>query len=90
MARVLLRLPEVIRRTGSNSSAIYEGMKNGTFPKSVPTGPRTVAWIEDEVSDHIDALIARRDAQHPREQRRRKGGPGRGHKGPLQTTVPTS
>jgi prophage regulatory protein len=82
----------VIRRTGSSSSDIYDGMKNGTFPRSVPIGRRTVGWVEDEVEAWIAERIAQRDSQldYAREQRRRKGGPGRGHKGPRQATVSTS
>jgi prophage regulatory protein len=93
MPKTLLRLPEVRRRTGANANDIYEGMKNGTFPLSVPIGARTVGWVEDEIDKWIERRIAQRDAraEYARGQRpNRKGGPGRGHKGPMQTTVSTS
>jgi prophage regulatory protein len=77
MAKRLLRLPAVIDRTGSSSSDIYEGMKDGTFPKSVPIGKRTVGWVEDEVEGWINARIVARDSKSIK----RQGGPGRGHKG---------
>ena len=83
MANVLLRLPEVKRRTGWNATQIYEGMRGGTFPQSVPIGKRTVGWVEREIDELVAARIAQRDAQslqHAREERRRKGGPGRGHR----------
>jgi hypothetical protein len=53
----------------------------------VPIGERAVAWVEEEVDAWIAARIAARDARPPeqtRESRRRKGGPGRGHKGPIR------
>ena len=80
MAKRLLRLPAVLDRTGTNSSDIYEGMKEGTFPKSVPIGQRTVGWVEDEIEAWIESRIAARELQP-----RRRGGPGRGHKGPIAT-----
>jgi prophage regulatory protein len=89
MANVLLRLPEVIRRTGWNATQIYDGMKRGIFPQSVPlrgTG-RTVGWVESEIDELVAARIAQRDAQslqQAREERRRKAGPGRGKTGPMR------
>jgi prophage regulatory protein len=86
MANVLLRLREVVHRTGWNATEIYHAMKLGSFPQSVPIGKRTVGWVESEIDDWVAARIARRDAlsaQHALEGRRRKGGPGRGHRGPM-------
>jgi prophage regulatory protein len=78
MARTLLRMPEVIRRTGSSTTDIYTGMKNGTFPKSVPIGRRSVGWVDEEVDDWIERRIALRSTQP-----KHRAGPGRGHKGPM-------
>jgi Prophage CP4-57 regulatory protein (AlpA) len=44
----------------------------------VPIGKRTVGWVEEEVEAWIENRIAARDAI------KRKGGPGRGHKGPFR------
>ena len=44
-----LRLPEVEARTGLRKSRIYELEKNGEFPKRFELGPRSVAWLEDEI-----------------------------------------
>jgi prophage regulatory protein len=81
MALRVLRLPEVRYRTGQSTTDIYAGMnaEPPTFPKSVPLGVRTVGWIESEVEDWIAGRIAARE-NHPKQ---RKGGPGRGHKGPI-------
>jgi len=40
-------------------SAIYLRLTNGTFPKPIRLGPRSVRWIASEV----DAWIAERVAQ---------------------------
>jgi prophage regulatory protein len=82
MAKRLLRLPAVIDRTGSSTSDIYEGMKKGTFPVSVPIGQRTVGWLESEVEQWIENRIAARTSQP-----KRHAGPGRGHKGPRNQAV---
>ena len=42
----LLRLPDVEARTGLKKSAIYAGIKSGTFPVPVKLGPRAAAWME--------------------------------------------
>ena len=52
----LLRLPDVEVRTGLKKSAIYAGMKAGTFPSCIKLGPRAAAW---PLSD-IDTWIASR------------------------------
>ncbi|WP_052329386.1 helix-turn-helix transcriptional regulator [Dyella ginsengisoli] len=57
-APALLRMPEVIRRTGLRRSSIYDAMKRGDFPKSVPLTSTARAWHSDE----IDAWIAERRA----------------------------
>ncbi len=52
----LLRLPDVEARTGLKKSAIYAGMKAGTFPSCIKLGPRAAAWP----SSAVDAWIAER------------------------------
>jgi prophage regulatory protein len=52
----LLRLPHVEARTGLKKSAIYAGMKAGTFPNCIKLGPRAAAWP----SSAVDAWIAER------------------------------
>ena len=68
----LIRLPEVMNRTGYGRTSIYRKMKDGSFPKSVKLGGplkdpnafdcRAVAWIEDEVEQWIDSRIDERDS----------------------------
>ena len=54
----LLRLPEVIRRTGLPRSSIYEKVAAGTMPAPVRMSARVVAWIEEEIEQFLRELIA--------------------------------
>ena len=68
----LIRLPEVLSRTGYGRTSIYRKMEDGSFPRSVkldgpPIDPeafdsRAVAWIENEVEQWIDSMIEGRDS----------------------------
>lgn len=61
--RRLIRLPEVIERTGLSRTSIYRAMASGEFPRAAPLYRRGVAWPAEEV----DAWIASRlDARGPR------------------------
>ena len=40
-------------RTGLARSTIYHHNKAGTFPRSIPLGPRAVGWLESDVSNWI-------------------------------------
>ena len=67
----LIRLPEVLSRTGYGRTSIYRKMEEGSFPRSVKLGGpledsnafdcRAVAWIEDEVDQWIESRIVDRD-----------------------------
>lgn len=52
----LLRLPEVMARTGLSRSVVYQAVADGRFPKPVKIAPRAVAWVDEE----IDAWIRQR------------------------------
>ena len=55
----LLRLPEVLTRTGLSRSSLYLEISRGKFPKQIAIGSRTVAWIEEEVEGWILERIKR-------------------------------
>ena len=55
----LLRLPNVLERTGLSRSTLYA---DATFPKAVKVGQRAVAWPENEVDAWIEARIEAREA----------------------------
>jgi len=66
----IIRLPEVLSRTGYGRTTIYRKMEDGDFPKSVKLGgppkdpnafdSRAIAWIEDEVDQWIESTIEER------------------------------
>lgn len=49
----LIRRAEVCDRTGLPVSTLYRYMANGTFPKPVKIGEKSVAWVEDDVDGWI-------------------------------------
>ncbi len=57
MATQILRLPEVRSRTGLSRSTLYLRMSQGSFPKPVSLGGRTVGWVESEINDWIAQRI---------------------------------
>ncbi len=57
-APAMLKLPEVVRRTGLSRSTIYVRMNDGQFPQQVKLGVRAAAWLESEVSDYITSCVA--------------------------------
>lgn len=54
----ILRLPEVIARTGLSRATIYARMSQGRFPRPVSLGARAVGWIEAEIEAWIRERIA--------------------------------
>lgn len=50
----LLRLPEVMARTGLKRSTIYNKMRAGTFPQQIPVSKTMVVWRESEICAWID------------------------------------
>jgi prophage regulatory protein len=59
----LIRLKQVLARTGMSRSTIYSYMRDGRFPAPVSISTHCVAWIEDEVDRWIsDRIAAHRSA----------------------------
>lgn len=48
-------------RTGLCIALIYTKMADGTFPKNIKLGERAMAWLESDIDNWIDQLIANRD-----------------------------
>ena len=57
MPRRILRLPNVLDRTGLSRSTVYLRVTEGRFPKPVSLGARAVGWIETEVEEWIARQI---------------------------------
>lgn len=49
----ILRLPEVISRTGLPRSTIYYYMNRNTFPDTIKLGERSVGWYESDIQHWI-------------------------------------
>ena len=54
----ILRLPEVLKRTGLSRSTIYVRLAEGRFPQPVRLGGRAVGWIEAEIDEWVRERIA--------------------------------
>jgi predicted DNA-binding transcriptional regulator AlpA len=57
MSKRLLRLPEVMRRTGYGRSSIYRKEQEGTFPARIKLGCRAAAWLESDIDAWIEIRI---------------------------------
>ena len=53
----LIRLPEVLKRTGFGKAWIYRLISEGRFPAPVKIGVRVVAFVESEVDEWIQSVI---------------------------------
>lgn len=56
----LIKLKEVMQKTSLGHSSIYKFIAEGTFPKQVSLGAKSVAWVESEVDDWIIQKINNR------------------------------
>ncbi|WP_217987736.1 AlpA family transcriptional regulator [Halomonas salipaludis] len=63
MSMKLIRIKDVIERTGLGRSTVYKYMNLGLFPKSVNLTSRAVAWVESEVDAWIQNSIECRDTE---------------------------
>ena len=57
MPAKILRLPNVLDRTGLSRSTVYLRVTEGRFPRPVSLGARAVGWIETEVEEWIARQI---------------------------------
>ncbi|QTP55853.1 AlpA family transcriptional regulator [Billgrantia sulfidoxydans] len=65
--RVLLKLKQVMERTGLSRSSIYNKLDakcphyDPEFPRQVSIGASSVAWVESEVEEWIESCIKKRE-----------------------------
>lgn len=57
----LISINEVVNKVGGSKSWIYSLIRSGDFPRSVPLGPRKVAWLESEVDEWIQQRVTKRN-----------------------------
>ena len=55
----LIRLPEVMNRTGYGKAWIYRLINEGLFPQPIKIGSRAIAFVESEVDEWIASAIER-------------------------------
>lgn len=60
MTTIIIRLPEVIAKTGLSRSTIYFQISKGNFPKGVPIGDHARGWLNHEIEAWIEARAAMR------------------------------
>jgi prophage regulatory protein len=58
----LLRIKEVVSRSGLSKSTVYDASRVGDFPRPVKLSPSMSAWVEAEVDQWIADRIAEREA----------------------------
>lgn len=54
----VLRLPQVLDRTGLSRSSLYRLHAAGSFPRRVQISERSVGWLESEVDAWLDSKIS--------------------------------
>ena len=57
MSKRILRLPNVLDRTGLSRSTVYQRVSEGRFPKPVSLGARAVGWVESDIEEWIGKQI---------------------------------
>lgn len=66
---VLLRLKQVMVRTGLSRSSIYNKLDaksphyDPAFPRQISLGTASVAWVESEIDGWIESRIQMRDVK---------------------------
>jgi prophage regulatory protein len=66
--KTILRIDDVLRRTGLKRTMLYDLVRKEKFPKQVSLGARAVGWYEEQVEDWIRNRSAAGNKQSWREQ----------------------
>ncbi len=62
MNNKVLKIKTVQNSTGLSRSSIYLMMREGSFPKSLSLGTRSVGWLEADIQSWIDSKVSEREA----------------------------
>lgn len=57
----VIRLPEVITKTGLGKTTVYKLIDIKAFPHPIPLGERAVGWLESEIEDWITQRVDERN-----------------------------
>lgn len=60
MTHRVIRLPEVMRKTGLGRTSLYKMSTSGQFPASISLGGKAMGWIEAEIDRWIEERMAAR------------------------------
>ena len=53
----ILRLPQVMTKTGMSRSAVYLAVKRGRMPEHLTAGGRSMGWLKAEIDQHIKDMV---------------------------------
>lgn len=53
----ILALAAVQSKTSCGRSFVYQGIKDGTFPKQIRLGARRIGFLESDIDDWIAARV---------------------------------
>ena len=59
----IIRLPEVLKRTGVSRSTWLLGCKAGRFPRPIRLTDRAVGWLSSDIESFVAERVAARDAE---------------------------
>lgn len=54
----IIRLPDVMARTGLSRSSVFLKVKTGDMPKPIKLGVRATGWVAEEVDNWIKQRVA--------------------------------
>ncbi|GAB3108264.1 AlpA family transcriptional regulator [Aestuariicella hydrocarbonica] len=57
MTKKIIRLPEVLEKTGLSRSTVYSAISEGTFPRQIHMGRRCTGWLSSEIDEWIDHQV---------------------------------
>ena len=58
MSDRIIRLPEVMAKTGLSRSSVYLAISKGNFPEQIKLGERSTGWSLEQVDKWIEQCIA--------------------------------
>jgi len=61
MTHAVLRMKEVIAKTGMQRTNLYRQVKAKTFPQPISLGAKAVGWVESEVDAWIETRMKARN-----------------------------
>ncbi|MCX8617518.1 AlpA family transcriptional regulator [Gilliamella sp. B2923] len=64
MNKRIIRLADVIHKTGMCRASIYKEMAENRFPKNVKLTSVAVGWIESEIDEWIESRILTRNSNN--------------------------